>query len=96
MLFIIYINNSNHIIINFRLQNKGTKTESERMRFYAQRYLSQINGLLENAPSSLLLLLKTNDCLRQLDKSVGRPVNTLTGLFINKIIFIINIVWNNI
>jgi hypothetical protein len=49
------------------------------MRYYAQRYLTQINDLLENVPSSLLLLLKTNDCLRQLDKSVGRPMNTLTG-----------------
>ena len=53
------------------------------MQYYAQRYLPQINTLMESMPSSLLLLLKTNDCLRQLDKSVGRPVNTLTGELIN-------------
>jgi hypothetical protein len=50
------------------------------MQYYAQRYMTQINDLFATIPSSLLLLLKTNDCLRQLDKSVGRPVNTLTGL----------------
>lgn len=72
-----------------RLQNKGTKTESERMQYYAQRYITQINDLLENIPSSLLLLLKTNDCLRQLDKSVGRPVNTLTGMFLKISFFIV-------
>jgi hypothetical protein len=64
-----------------RLQTKGTKIESERMQFYAQRYLTQIVDLMESVPSDLLLLLKTNDCLRQLDKSVGRPVNTLTGRY---------------
>lgn len=51
------------------------------MQYYAQRYMTQINDLFATIPSSLLLLLKTNDCLRQLDKSVGRPVNTLTGIY---------------
>jgi aarF domain-containing kinase len=62
-----------------RLQNKGTKSESERIRFYAQRYMKQIVTLMETVPSALLLLLKTNDCLRQLDKSVGAPINTMAG-----------------
>lgn len=62
-----------------RLQNKGTKSESERIRFYAQRYMKQIVALMESVPSALLLLLKTNDCLRQLDKSVGAPINTMAG-----------------
>lgn len=32
-------------------------------------------------PSQLLLLLKTNDCLRHIDKQLGTPVNSAAGTF---------------
>ena len=35
-----------------------------------------VQGVL---PSELLLLLKTNDCLRHIDKQLGTPVNSAAG-----------------
>lgn len=32
--------------------------------------------MLRQIPRELLLILKTNDCLRSVDKSLGTPVNT--------------------
>ena len=32
--------------------------------------------ILRNVPRELLLLLKTNDCLRAVDHSLGAPINT--------------------
>jgi len=61
-----------------RLQGKGTKGESEMLKAYAKRYFKDIVGLLSRVDSEMLLLLKTNDCLRHLDKKLGRPVNTAT------------------
>jgi aarF domain-containing kinase len=43
---------------------------------YAQIYARQIGDLLLRMPRPLLLLLKTNDCLRSVDLSLGAPVNT--------------------
>ena len=34
--------------------------------------------MLGKVPSDLLLVLKTNDCLRHLDMKLGSPVNTTT------------------
>ena len=41
-----------------------------------QVYAQQIGDLLLRMPRPLLLLLKTNDCLRSVDMSLGQPVNT--------------------
>ncbi len=46
---------------------------------YALRYFDYIVELLDTVPSDLLLLLKTNDCLRHLDKTLRTPVNSTTG-----------------
>jgi hypothetical protein len=46
------------------------------LKSYAKRYFSSIVQLLSKIPSPLLLVLKTNDCLRHLDKSLGAPINT--------------------
>lgn len=43
---------------------------------YAAIYAKQIGDLLLRMPRPLLLLLKTNDCLRSVDLSLGAPVNT--------------------
>jgi aarF domain-containing kinase len=41
-----------------------------------QAYAQEIGDLLLRMPRPLLLLLKTNDCLRSVDMSLGQPVNT--------------------
>jgi len=65
-----------------RLRTKSSRGNNEKMKTYAQRYIRDINRLMESVPSSLLLLLKTNDCLRCLDKEIGAPINTLAGNYI--------------
>jgi hypothetical protein len=46
------------------------------LRIYASKYIKEINQLLGVLPSDMLLLLKTNDCLRHLDAQLGTPINT--------------------
>ncbi|KAG5182505.1 hypothetical protein JKP88DRAFT_255919 [Tribonema minus] len=41
-----------------------------------QQYFAEIQQLLARVPRDLLLLLKTNDCLRHIDRALGAPVNT--------------------
>jgi hypothetical protein len=60
----------------YRLKATGTKGENTMLRIYAAKYLKEINVLLGLLPSDMLLLLKTNDCLRHLDASLGTPINT--------------------
>ncbi|GIL72531.1 hypothetical protein Vretimale_4271 [Volvox reticuliferus] len=43
---------------------------------YMATYSREITGLLQRMPRPLLLLLKTNDCLRSIDFALGEPVNT--------------------
>jgi aarF domain-containing kinase len=61
-----------------KLRRQGSAGESEMLRGYAERYFSDIVGLLGKVPSELLLMLKTNDCLRHIDKALGVPINTAT------------------
>ncbi|KAG2446176.1 hypothetical protein HXX76_000769 [Chlamydomonas incerta] len=42
---------------------------------YMAKYGREISGLLQRMPRPLLLLLKTNDCLRSVDYALGQPVN---------------------
>ncbi|CAD7704627.1 unnamed protein product [Ostreobium quekettii] len=48
-----------------------------RIAEFAHRHVRQISDLLLQMPRELLLLLKTNDCLRAVDRSLGKPINTL-------------------
>lgn len=54
---------------------KGAE-EREVLQAYAAHYGKEIGALLSRLPRELLLLLKTNDCLRSVDASLGSPVNT--------------------
>ncbi|KAL6763996.1 ABC1 family-domain-containing protein [Haematococcus lacustris] len=45
------------------------------VQHYAQKYASEISHMLVRMPHELLLLLKTNDCLRSVDRVLGQPVN---------------------
>ena len=52
--------------------------EAAQLGRYAHQYRREITELLRDIPRPLLLLLKTNDCLRSLDFRLGRPLNTLS------------------
>jgi len=54
----------------------GSRDEKNMLQGYAAIYAKQIGDLLLRMPRPLLLLLKTNDCLRSVDLSLGAPVNT--------------------
>jgi len=50
--------------------------DSVMLQAYTQRYLDRIVQLLAIVPSDLLLLFKTNDCLRHLDGLLSSTVNS--------------------
>ncbi|KAG2499118.1 hypothetical protein HYH03_002701 [Edaphochlamys debaryana] len=54
---------------------RSPETRAAAAEFMAQ-YGREINDLLARMPRPLLLLLKTNDCLRSVDHALGNPVNT--------------------
>jgi len=49
-----------------------TEEERELAAGYASQYAVEICDLLMRMPRSLLLLLKTNDCLRSVDHALGQ------------------------
>ncbi|KAI3430556.1 hypothetical protein D9Q98_005149 [Chlorella vulgaris] len=59
-----------------RLKLKYTEEERERIQDYASLYAREIGDLLRRMPRQLLLLLKTNDCLRAVDLALGAPINS--------------------
>lgn len=61
-----------------RLKGKYSAGESKMLQSYAKKYFKEIVGLLGAVPPELLLLLKTNDCLRHIDRKLGAPINTAT------------------
>lgn len=54
----------------------GSEAEKEQLRMEAQRVGKQISALLWRIPRELLLLLKTNDCLRSVDHALGQVCAT--------------------
>lgn len=59
-----------------RFHNRHNAAEDAILRSYVKQYFGEIVNLLGLVPSDLLLLFKTNDCLRHIDKALGTPVNT--------------------
>ncbi|KAL4422859.1 hypothetical protein ABPG75_009056 [Micractinium tetrahymenae] len=62
-----------------RLKLKYTEQEKEAIQDYAAQYAREIGELLRRMPRPLLLLLKTNDCLRAVDLALGSPVNSFVS-----------------
>eukprot|EP01018_Ginkgo_biloba_P033544 Gb_18758 [translate_table: standard] len=58
------------------LKMVGTDDDRAELQMYASQYFMQISELLKRLPRVILLLLKTNDCLRAVDHALGAPVNT--------------------
>lgn len=52
--------------------------DNEEVKGYARKYQREISALLRRVPRELLLLLKTNDCLRSIDADLGRPLNAIS------------------
>ena len=59
-----------------RLRLKYTQKEKDELQEYAGQYANEVAQLLAKIPRELLLLLKTNDCLRSVDAELGAGVNT--------------------
>lgn len=59
-----------------RMHGHNSPTETALLRTYAQQYFREIVQLLGSVPSDLLLVFKTNDCLRHIDKVLGTPINS--------------------
>jgi len=57
------------------LHLKGNEEERKVIQQYAMFYFDGITQLLHKVPREMLLLLKTNDCLRAVDSALGQPVN---------------------
>eukprot|EP00891_Asterochloris_glomerata_P006292 jgi/Astpho2/6292/e_gw1.00089.9.1_t len=58
------------------LNLKRDDAEREMIMSTSQQFAKEISALLQRVPRALLLLLKTNDCLRAIDVALGQPVNT--------------------
>lgn len=58
------------------LRLNGTDADRSELQMYASQYFVQISELLKRLPRVILLLLKTNDCLRAVDNALGASVNT--------------------
>mmetsp|Transcript_33405 Transcript_33405/g.79191 ORF Transcript_33405/g.79191 Transcript_33405/m.79191 type:complete len:530 (-) Transcript_33405:81-1670(-) len=54
----------------------GTDEDKAAIQMYTKHHARDISDLLLRIPRALLLLLKTNDCLRSVDSCLGQPVNT--------------------
>ena len=67
------------MIIIYRFVKKNKMSQNLMLQSYALQYYQEIVNLLGVIPSDLLLLFKTNDCLRHLDKILQTPVNSTAG-----------------
>lgn len=63
----------------FHGKNRKRQVNSELLRRYALKYYDAVSELLNSLPSDMLLVFKTNDCLRHIDRLLGVPVNTISG-----------------
>lgn len=59
-----------------RLGHQRTEQEKEEIQEFVGQHAQEIGSLLGKLPRELLLLLKTNDCLRSVDKELGAGYNT--------------------
>lgn len=64
------------------LYMSGDEEERKSIQQTSQNFAAQITQLLFKVPRVLLLLLKTNDCLRSVDLALGEVVTPVTCLHI--------------
>lgn len=54
----------------------GDDKAKQKLKTSVAQYADEIMALLRTCPRELLLLFKTNDCLRSIDVALGAPINT--------------------
>lgn len=64
---------------------KGSESEISELQMYASQYFSQISELLRRLPRVILLMLKTNDCLRAVNNSLLQGSSLETFYIIGKV-----------
>ncbi|KAE7996615.1 hypothetical protein FH972_001324 [Carpinus fangiana] len=64
---------------------QGTDNDRSELQMYASQYFSQISELLRRLPRVILLMLKTNDCLRTVNNSLLQGSSPHTFLIIGKV-----------
>ncbi len=53
-----------------------TKEHREQLARFAAEHVREISDMLQKMPREMVLLLKTNDCLRSVDSLLGEKINT--------------------
>ncbi|PPR92730.1 hypothetical protein GOBAR_AA27933 [Gossypium barbadense] len=64
---------------------KGTDSDRSELQMYASQYFPQISELLSRLPRVILLMLKTNDCLRAVNNSLLQGSSLETFLIIGRV-----------
>jgi len=65
------------------LQVDGSESGKALTSSYAKQYQDEIQEILCRLPREMLLLLKTNDCMRAVDVALGTPVNTFVTMAVD-------------
>ncbi|GLT31467.1 hypothetical protein SLA2020_062000 [Shorea laevis] len=64
---------------------KSSDSDRSELQMYASQYFPQISELLRRLPSVILLMLKTNDCLRAVNNALLQGSSLETFLIIGKV-----------
>ncbi|XP_075514128.1 putative ABC1 protein At2g40090 isoform X2 [Primulina tabacum] len=64
---------------------QGTESDNSELQMYASQYFPQITELLRRLPRVILLMLKTNDCLRAVNRSLMQGSSLETFLIVGRI-----------
>ncbi|GKU92114.1 hypothetical protein SLEP1_g5883 [Rubroshorea leprosula] len=64
---------------------KGSDSDRSELQMYASQYFPQISELLRRLPRVILLMLKTNDCLRAVNNALLQGSSLETFLIIGKV-----------
>ncbi|KAL0359181.1 UNVERIFIED_CONTAM: putative ABC1 protein [Sesamum angustifolium] len=64
---------------------KGTDTDRSELQMYASQYFPQITELLRRLPRVILLMLKTNDCLRAVNRALLECSSLETFLIVGRV-----------
>lgn len=64
---------------------KGTDSDRSELQMYASQYFQQITELLRRLPRVILLMLKTNDCLRAVNRSLIQGPSLESFLIIGRV-----------
>ena len=70
-------NCTRHFISLSHLQTSSDRAYFDESQRNARAYADEIGVVLRKIPRELLLILKTNDCLRSVDMALGAPINNL-------------------